>query len=87
MLVFICRNQCVKCGFEFSPLSAHTRVQKDHIVPIYLGGSDGIENLQPLCIRCNTKKTRDTTDYRPQFLKDALLGGEIVVVPFEFANV
>lgn len=29
---------------------------KDHIVPKSKGGSDKLENLQPMCIECNGKK-------------------------------
>lgn len=51
-------RQCVKCGGE-GPL------EKDHIVPIYQGGTDGIDNLQPLCRACNAAKGPDSTDHRP----------------------
>lgn len=42
-------GECVRCG-------ATEFLQKDHIVPLCHGGSDGIENLQPLCMTCNCSK-------------------------------
>ena len=49
---------CVRCGDREADL------EKDHIIPICHGGSDGIENLQPLCGRCNSAKM-DMVDHRP----------------------
>lgn len=49
---------CVKCG------GGKNDILRDHIIPIYQGGSDAITNLQPLCMRCNTGKGSDNTDYR-----------------------
>lgn len=43
------RHKCASC-FESKPLT------KDHIVPLSKGGSDKIENIQPLCRNCNSKK-------------------------------
>jgi uncharacterized protein YdaU (DUF1376 family) len=48
---------CVRCGDA-------SELVKDHILPIYRGGSDGIENIQPLCRKCNASKGPDATDYR-----------------------
>jgi len=53
-----CGSKCVKCGAD-EPLT------KDHIQPIYQGGSDGLDNIQPLCKSCNSAKGPENIDYRP----------------------
>lgn len=53
-------NTCVKCNGD----SGLVGVVKDHIKPIYQGGSDGIENIQPLCVKCNAAKGPEDKDYR-----------------------
>jgi 5-methylcytosine-specific restriction endonuclease McrA len=51
-------NICLCCG-EHKPLTI------DHVVPLALGGSNSIDNLQPLCGTCNCAKGTRTIDYRP----------------------
>lgn len=57
-LVETFNSACVKCG------AGADDVVKDHIVPIYQGGSDALENLQPLCRSCNAAKGPEAKDFR-----------------------
>ncbi len=56
-------DKCLRCG-------ANCRPVKDHILPVYNGGSDSIENLQPLCAMCNAQKGKERKDYRIEHLTD-----------------
>lgn len=40
------------------------KLQADHVVPLVMGGSDDINNIQPLCGRCNSCKGTKAHDYR-----------------------
>jgi len=64
-LVEICGDSCVRCGTHKQHLIGGS-LCKDHITPIYIGGSDAIANIQPMCRNCNSSKGQDTTDFRPK---------------------
>lgn len=52
-LVFLAQNgnKCLCCGSDY-------KITKDHVIPLSKGGSSGLENIQPLCVKCNSKETR-----------------------------
>lgn len=50
-------RRCLCCG-------SVEKLSLDHVVPIQKGGLDIVENLQPLCISCNSKKGVQIIDYR-----------------------
>lgn len=57
-LLAACGYKCVKCGCGDSIIG------RDHVIPLSLGGSDAIDNIQPLCLECNSAKNNQSTDYR-----------------------
>lgn len=66
LLVDQLQHRCAACGLY----GLSVPMQKDHIIPVYQGGSDAISNLQPLCAACNASKGPDNFNwaaYRLQF--------------------
>lgn len=57
LLVERYRGRCLCCGKE-------TTLTVDHVVPLSKGGSNTIDNVQPLCRSCNSHKLTRTIDYR-----------------------
>ena len=49
---------CLRC------LRSDVKLTQDHIVPLSKGGSDYIDNIQPLCGPCNSSKGDRIIDYR-----------------------
>lgn len=50
-------NYCLKCGNAYD-------LAIDHIISVKNGGSNEIDNLQPLCKSCNSGKGARNIDYR-----------------------
>jgi 5-methylcytosine-specific restriction endonuclease McrA len=50
-------NRCLCCGRK-------RKLTADHVVPITKGGTSNIDNIQPLCKSCNSRKNNRTIDYR-----------------------
>jgi 5-methylcytosine-specific restriction endonuclease McrA len=42
-------GHCAECG-------STENITKDHIVPLHEGGQNTIDNIQPLCFSCNSRK-------------------------------
>lgn len=54
-----CDNKCAICGKQ-------ARMSIDHILPASKGGGINIENLQPLCGSCNSRKGNRTNENKKQ---------------------
>jgi 5-methylcytosine-specific restriction endonuclease McrA len=52
--------KCLCCGQQEPDI----KLTRDHVLPLTQGGTDSIDNIQPLCARCNSKKTNKHIDYR-----------------------
>ncbi|MBA2693268.1 MAG: HNH endonuclease [Rubrobacter sp.] len=51
-------NVCLRCG------QTDVSLTPDHVIPLSLGGGNGIGNIQPLCVKCDCWKNIKTVDYR-----------------------
>lgn len=58
-------HRCVACHKAL-------KLSMDHIIPLVKGGPHTIENIQPLCHSCNSRKNVKTHDYRTPEMKQAL---------------
>jgi 5-methylcytosine-specific restriction endonuclease McrA len=54
---------CVEYGHKCPSCGKSKPLTKDHIVPIAKGGTDSIDNIQPLCRSCNSIKGTKTIKY------------------------
>lgn len=52
-------GRCLRCG-------STENITEDHVLPLNKGGSNSIENIQPLCMICNSSKGDTYHDYRPE---------------------
>lgn len=50
-------NRCLKCGIG-------GKMTADHVLPLAKGGTNHIDNIQPLCRKCNQEKHTKHIDYR-----------------------
>lgn len=54
------RSTCLACGRREPAI----RLTVDHIIPLSLGGTNSLDNLQPLCVECNQEKGARIADHR-----------------------
>lgn len=52
---------CLRCGIKEPGI----KLSCDHVIPFRKGGTNTIDNIQPLCKPCNSRKWIRVLDYRP----------------------
>lgn len=62
-LLALCSHRCLVCATT-------ENLTRDHIIPLAWGGSDKIDNIQPLCHQHNAEKHQSyAADYRPAYIR------------------
>lgn len=56
---------CEKYGNVCLCCRSSDPLEPDHVVPLSKGGTNWIDNIQPLCRSCNARKKDREVDYRP----------------------
>lgn len=51
-------DKCLRCG------RMDIKLTMDHVIPLSLGGTHTVDNVQPLCLSCNSSKHDTIADYR-----------------------
>jgi len=64
--------ECLKVFYGYTCLACRRKEPEikltlDHVIPIFFGGINVIDNAQPLCKSCNSSKGTKTIDYRKTF--------------------
>lgn len=54
------RRTCLACGRREPAI----KLTVDHIIPLSWGGTNSLDNFQPLCTECNLAKGARLVDYR-----------------------
>ncbi len=59
MALYKAEHHCRSCGVGLSMHpQAGNRMIRDHIVPLFEGGTEDPANIQPLCLRCSDIKSQ-----------------------------
>ncbi len=62
-----CDYRCLCCGKQEPDI----KLTADHVIPVSKQGTSNINNIQPLCKSCNSRKRANIIDYRTPFLEQA----------------
>ena len=55
---------CELYGFRCLCCGKQTKLTPDHVIPVVHNGLNDIENIQPLCKSCNSRKSSKVIDFR-----------------------